>query len=136
MFGDDVVVNLKVISVPLPQPQLSCEDTISYVSSQNQFGPAYCSTTSFRRVCCETCKSNKKDRLLKKTKICHNKNNAINIHQEYDALICADTQANCPQWISFCNSGANIGGINVNILCPKTCGQCQSNKTKIVLSSI
>lgn len=57
VFGDDVVVNLQVISLPLPQTQLTCEQTISYVSSQNQFGPAYCSTASFRQVCCETCKS-------------------------------------------------------------------------------
>jgi hypothetical protein len=57
VFGDDVVVNLQVISDPLPQAQLSCEDTISYLSSLNKFGPASCAQQAFRSVCCKTCQS-------------------------------------------------------------------------------
>lgn len=57
VFGDDMVTNQQVIDEPLPEPQLTCRETIKYLSSINLFGPAYCAQPRFRQACCKTCES-------------------------------------------------------------------------------
>lgn len=65
IFGDDVVVNELVIDEPLPYTQLSCEETLTYLSSINLYGPAYCSQERFRQTCCKTCQSNQEKNITK-----------------------------------------------------------------------
>lgn len=61
VFGDDVVVNQQVIDEPLPEIQMTCRDSLKYLSSQNLYGPAYCKQPKFRKTCCKTCQSNTKE---------------------------------------------------------------------------
>lgn len=48
--------------------------------------------------------------------------------KEYDALSCADTQPNCPDFYDFCNTGATIDTRPVEEVCPLTCQVCASMK--------
>ena len=60
LFGDDVVTNLNSgLPFLLPKEQNTCEDTITFISSQNQFPIAFCATnTNFKATCCQTCQRN------------------------------------------------------------------------------
>jgi hypothetical protein len=57
LFGDDVIVNLQVITDPLPTNQMQCEDVFAYLETRNQFPIIYCNIPLFRKTCCNTCKS-------------------------------------------------------------------------------
>lgn len=57
VFGDDVVVNLQVIPDPLPKNQLTCEETLNYLSSIGRFPYIYCNDPNFSKTCCQTCQS-------------------------------------------------------------------------------
>ncbi|RNA14579.1 flocculation FLO11-like, partial [Brachionus plicatilis] len=56
VFGDDVVVNLQVIPDPLPKNQLTCQETLDYLSSIGRFPYAYCNDPNFSKTCCQTCR--------------------------------------------------------------------------------
>jgi hypothetical protein len=59
IFGDDVVVNEKVIlDLKLPAAQMSCDDVIEFAFQNNKSGLAYCYSNSiFNKTCCKTCQS-------------------------------------------------------------------------------
>lgn len=56
-FGDDVIVNSTLVDDALPSIQLSCNDFILYLLSVGKTPFSYCSNTTFRAACCNTCKS-------------------------------------------------------------------------------
>ena len=61
-FGDDVVVNIQVLTDPLPKNQMTCEETLNYFSGLGRFSISYCTDPNFQSTCCKTCqsKTNKK----------------------------------------------------------------------------
>ncbi|CAF0774887.1 unnamed protein product [Brachionus calyciflorus] len=99
LFGDDVVTQ-ESIGMKLPLTQMECKDVLYHINQIGQAPTAYCSNSNFRQICCETC-------------------------QKYDILSCADRYFDCPRYKDVCDSGT-INGLPVTILCPRTCGKCDS----------
>ena len=131
LFGDDVVVNGKVIGDPLPQAQLDCESTLDYISSNlNQYALAYCSDAVFGATCCQTCKSmrcpydyppSETSQIHRIILLCENKRT-----KGYQDIACVDLEPNCPQWAIFCGTGAVFNNVSVDSACSRTCGTCIS----------
>jgi hypothetical protein len=51
--------------------------------------------------------------------------------EEYESITCIDKSGVCETYASACNSGAAINGVNINEVCPRTCGMCDSKQKSI-----
>jgi hypothetical protein len=100
---------------------MDCQSALDYFQSIGKAPIAYCLDSTFRSICCRTCKSNDfKLRFI--FKILYYLY-IINYILEYDNLTCFDRIPDCPNLQVLCGTGAN----NVDDNCPKSCGTCESN---------
>ena len=134
-FGDDVVVNGAAIYTQLPKTQMSCAEVFSFITNSLKQSPLdYCASTDFRSTCCSYCK--RKDYSLCcfcfccccwLVPICF-------LKKGYEKLTCFDQSLSCAINFQYCNTGASLNGININTVCPKTCGKCSGKYRKIYRS--
>jgi len=56
--------------------------------------------------------------------------------EEYENLTCTDQSAACQTYAFACGTGAALNGVDINVVCPRTCGVCTSNEIcEIILFS-
>lgn len=47
--------------------------------------------------------------------------------KEYESITCTDKSGVCETYASACNTGAAINGVDINSVCPRTCGVCDNS---------